>query len=762
MRLNHLILTLLILPTLTSFSQQELLSTTVVSNQELNSEGVLIQPEFAVVTMSTMNKAPMSCFINFMSITIGSCDPLNDYFSITGYIEFLDPPLTGDVVFTDCNGNSQSYSAPFTSPLAYEIDSIFSDGTNNCNVTVQFTADPACTMTSPSFNYPQQCSCFSDAGTFNQDLNGSPVSNAPILLCYGDTLNINSNGDYTPPNDFTSQIPMTTYDPGMWLLAYSCPPSIFPPDPLFWDSLCLLGVASTDNQAWSLINTTGDDSTYWFNPVTMYSMTDGTYAVSVNGGPWCYDLGPSYQVTYLKEITSSYTVNCLLNSIEATINGGLPSFDGSNFTASNLLPAYATFTNTTTGNGGAIGVEGLMPGDTWSFDVVDGNGCTKTISGQHSVDASFLYWSSEFCNNSGTFPLQIGTNYGTYSAPSELDINVTTGFLDLTNCIVGGPYTITYTIDTLGCYDQATWDMTIVAPPTVGFSGNEVCAGDSTILTGTGANTYSWSNGVSDGEPFWGDTSIMYIVYGHTGLCSSQPDTAWITIHDNPTPPIITIVGSTTICPGDSLILSSSASNGNLWSSWDTSQSITIDSPGQFFVTYTDTNGCSATSDTIPVILVNSPSITIAPIPDMCYYDPIYTLTEGSPAGGVYLGTGVVNDQFDPGLAGLGTHSIAYKYTDTNTCTSTVYATVFVDQCLSINETNSEDARVYPNPVENLLVIEFSGIFTFEIVDVRGRIVEKGKALNISSTNTENYEAGIYFVTIENDQIQTTVRVVKK
>uniref|UniRef100_A0A2B4R6G6 Transcription termination factor Rho n=1 Tax=Stylophora pistillata TaxID=50429 RepID=A0A2B4R6G6_STYPI len=41
-----------------------------------------------------------------------------------------------------------------------------------------------------------------------------------------------------------------------------------------------------------------------------------------------------------------------------------------------------------------------------------------------------------------------------------------------------------------------------------------------------------------------------------------------------------------------------------------------------------------------------------------------------TPLGGIYYGTGVVGNTFDPSIAGVGKHNITYSYTDKNACTS--------------------------------------------------------------------------------------------
>lgn len=84
-----------------------------------------------------------------------------------------------------------------------------------------------------------------------------------------------------------------------------------------------------------------------------------------------------------------------------------------------------------------------------------------------------------------------------------------------------------------------------------------------------------------------------------------------VTVHSNPPAPSISANGSTSLCTGSTVVLSSSASNGNVWSTSDTTQDITIGISGNYFVTYTDENGCHTTSNTISVNVSNAPVPTI-------------------------------------------------------------------------------------------------------------------------------------------------------
>ncbi|MEZ5196601.1 MAG: C25 family cysteine peptidase [Bacteroidales bacterium] len=80
------------------------------------------------------------------------------------------------------------------------------------------------------------------------------------------------------------------------------------------------------------------------------------------------------------------------------------------------------------------------------------------------------------------------------------------------------------------------------------------------------------------------------------------------------------------------------------------------------------------------------PDVTMEPFDWICLDWPAIELTGGMPVGGEYSGLGVENGWFDPGSAGVGTHTITYTWADGNDCENFAEETIFVDPCTSINE----------------------------------------------------------------------------
>ncbi len=478
-------------------------------------------------TVSETYTAPMCapCNIDVFTINTGFCQDNNTYM-MDGSVEFSNSPAGGTLVIQVDNGTSTYdtiINPPFVSPANWSISGIPSDGSAS-TITVFFSNDMACTATQ-NYNAPQSCLCNADIGTFTPVITGVSTNN--YVLCYGDQIDITSNGDWTDPGEAFAP-PGPAYDPGVTWMIYSCPPSVaIVPDPVLglMDDPCFIGAYTdfdlSDFNDLSFINSfpvgTFTDNTIYWVPVTMYSMATGTYSY-VNTTMPCYELGNTYAVQYLPEITSIEVADCQLGTVTSTINGGLPEVDGSDFTASNLSPPTASFTNTTTPNGGTIEISGLQSGDMYSFDVMDANGCPITISGGPFTsleDPSYNYAQTVFCTSDPVENAVInGTPGGTFTSTPGLSLDAVTGQITPSTSTPGN-YNVTYTTPDLVCFQDSIIPIVINGLPVVNAGVDQtICDGDPVTLSGTGATAYVWDNGVTDGVAFNPNATVTYTVTG--------------------------------------------------------------------------------------------------------------------------------------------------------------------------------------------------------------------------------------------------------
>jgi hypothetical protein len=160
-------------------------------------------------------------------------------------------------------------------------------------------------------------------------------------------------------------------------------------------------------------------------------------------------------------------------------------------------------------------------------------------------------------------------------------------------------YTVTAT-SLAGCSDTATVTVTVNALPTVtaNASSAAVCAGNSTTLTGGGASSYAWNNGVTNGIAFTPTATNTYIVTGTDA--NGCADTALTSVTVNPLPTATVSAPFTALCAGTPAALTGTPAGGTYSVVSGNAAALsgnTFNAPStgtyKIAYSYTDANGCS-------------------------------------------------------------------------------------------------------------------------------------------------------------------------
>ncbi|MDI1299393.1 T9SS type A sorting domain-containing protein, partial [Methylotenera sp.] len=201
-----------------------------------------------------------------------------------------------------------------------------------------------------------------------------------------------------------------------------------------------------------------------------------------------------------------------------------------------------------------------------------------------------------------------------------------------------GNYSVVVT-DTNACSNTSSIETVLVnALPVAAITANGAltfCKGDSVTLAANPANSYLWNTGEVTAEIKIKASGSYTVTITDNNNCSSTSSITPIVV--NPLPlSEITAKGSTSFCEGDSVTLTASIANVYLWSTNESSPTITVKNSGQFNVIVTDVNGCSAKSNSTMVQMNKLPlaEITVQQSPLLCDGDSVI-LT--SSAGQTYL-----------------------------------------------------------------------------------------------------------------------------
>ncbi|MCE3295944.1 MAG: hypothetical protein K0R65_1658 [Crocinitomicaceae bacterium] len=192
--------------------------------------------------------------------------------------------------------------------------------------------------------------------------------------------------------------------------------------------------------------------------------------------------------------------------------------------------------------------------------------------------------------------------------------------------------TVTATVNGCTSGSSLTTNVTVNPTPSVNIASQSnptACsATDGSIqVGGSGTGDLSWTgtaSGMMSGVTLPATVSGLgagTYSFTLTNACTSNTVSATLTEPGAPATPTITAGGSTTICQGDAVTLTSSSSANNTWSTGETTQSISVSTAGSYFVTVTQ-SGCSSTSASTVVTVNPVPSApTITPVGPTTFCD---------------------------------------------------------------------------------------------------------------------------------------------
>ncbi|MBK9687026.1 MAG: hypothetical protein IPO65_04450 [Saprospiraceae bacterium] len=225
---------------------------------------------------------------------------------------------------------------------------------------------------------------------------------------------------------------------------------------------------------------------------------------------------------------------------------------------------------------------------------------------------------------------------------------------------------------------------------------NRVCAGGSTTISATGKGgvgpyTFAWSNGLGSGssKSVSPATTTTYTVT--TTDASGCSGTSQFTVTVDPLP-VLTAGNDVSICNGQSVTLTVSASNGTpaytfAWSTppggTGTSKTVNPTTNTTYVITVTDSKGCTDTDD-VMVSVGGSASASITGPNSVCLGSSITLTASGAGTGGSYAWS---NGATTSSITISPTTTTSYTVTVSNSsgCTGTASKSVSVVPAATVN-----------------------------------------------------------------------------
>jgi hypothetical protein len=425
---------------------------------------------------------------------------------------------------------------------------------------------------------------------------------------------------------------------------------------------------------------------------TMTNYANSGLTAAVNDVP-ALVVTPSAPGTYTYQVNVQNTVGCTNNDAATLTVYTLPVVNaGVDQTICNASPVILSGAGALSyaWNNGVSNATPFFPGSTATYTVVgtDANGCQN----QDQVIVNVL-----------PQPIVLGGLDQTICAGTPIILNASTtsatptavtGFQWSNNVPNNTQYvptnsaTLTVTATGAnGCTNQDQILVTVLALPTVNAGQDfTVCAGLSATLNASGAVSYAWNNGITQGIPFYPNATQTYTVVGTGANGCTNNDQVMVTVSTGPT---VNLSAPQTVCANTPASISAAVQNslGGFWTTTNgtgvispnvTNGTVTytpsVTDPVVVNLTYVATNACGSASQ--------NTTVTVLPIP-VVNAGPDFAVCQGTSATLTATGTGFLTwttPNVTNGVAFVPATTATYNVVATgfNNCTNSDQVTVTV------------------------------------------------------------------------------------
>ena len=274
--------------------------------------------------------------------------------------------------------------------------------------------------------------------------------------------------------------------------------------------------------------------------------------------------------------------------------------------------------------------------------------------------------------------------------------------------------------------------------PSIKVVGTTVfCEGGAVTLESSSAVQSAWSNGQKGSTISVGNSGDFRVrAVDSNGCQSPDSDPVAVKVNSLPSRPSVAISGNATFCEGGNVTLTSNYESGNRWNTNTSERSLVVSKSGEYTVSVTDANGCTATSAAVQVRVNPLPAApAITAMRPVTFCDRDYTVLQASPSNSYDWSNG--SHQREVEVRASGEYSLTTV--DGNGCRSPASLVV----------------KVTANPLPPTPTITASGPLTFCASDkiTLTSTAAKGYVWNSGSTSQEVVTnlTGIYQVRTKNE-----------
>jgi hypothetical protein len=343
-----------------------------------------------------------------------------------------------------------------------------------------------------------------------------------------------------------------------------------------------------------------------------------------------------------------------------------------------------------------------------------------------------------------------------------------TGSLSIVSPSVSSAYTVTGT-SLNSCTHSAVFNVAVKPIPNLILSSsqNPFCSNQMGTLYASGAHTYTWSTGsFNQATTITPSQNQYYSVWATNTVNCKSKDSILVSVFV----PTVLITGPSTICSGQTAILSASPSALSYsWSNQWFGPVNTVAPPSHtvFALTVSSISNniiCSGTPTTFTLNVLNTPVISASISSQNVCKNQNFVLT-ASGASNYTWSTGSTLQTLTKAETNPGIYTYSVIASGTNGCVSNaVTLHLRVNGCVGLNETVVQNVRLFPNPNSGLFFLEIDATepASIEITDISGKTLLQTYSNDfINTIDIQNLKPGLYLCIVKQRDSQTQIKFVK-
>lgn len=301
--------------------------------------------------------------------------------------------------------------------------------------------------------------------------------------------------------------------------------------------------------------------------------------------------------------------------------------------------------------------------------------------------------------------------------------------------------------------DEITLSLSTPIITTAGSTS--ICLGDSAIIYGMGASTYSWDNNIEDSIYFTPTNmgTIDYIVTGIDSLGCSATATAQLVVNALPD---INAGSDLNICQGNSATLTATGAETYIWNN-DISNGIefTPTESGTFVVTGTNAYGCQR-SDTLILTLIPQAPVIVSTLGIQIISNAANSYQWINCSTNTQI-QGATEQTFTPSENGSYAVVVENEYgcIDTSACVQI--------NSVGINQANFADFTISPNPTSGKFKITTTNMGDYTKIEIYNTLGQLQHEQTFNGTelivDLSMHDNGVYLLKMNDNHIY---RILKK